>query len=714
MLFFHCFLALGLTVSIFADEGMWVPLLLEKTCYQEMKERGCMLSPEEIYSINHASLKDAVTLFAKGCTGVMVSDSGLLLTNYHCGYSTVQSFSSREHDYLNNGFWAMKRSEELSCPSLTVSFLKKMEDVTATVLKGVSADMNEEDRNDRIGKNIDSLSDAQSKASGYQVQIKPLYNENQYFLYAYEVFRDVRLVGAPPSGIGKFGGDTDNWIWPRHTGDFSVFRIYADNNNRPASYAPENIPYKPGKYLPISIKGVAENDFTMVYGFPGSTSECMTATELEFLQKVDLPHKINIRALRLDIMDEAMKRDRITQIQYAAKYATISNGWKKWQGMESGFYKADAVAVKKHREAAFNAWVNQHDSLRVYRNTLSDFNRIFPEYARYKLVSDYSSEAFLGIELMEQCGKFNGLIRRIEWDDTAKVRKAIYGYKMGMKGFYKNYSSGIDQKVFKTLMQLYAVNMDPVFYPDVLKEVHKKYKNNFGKWSAYIYSKSVFPDSMKFMKALEGMNLKKVKKLMNDPALEVYQSFSSMFNKKLIRQLAGLSVQYDSLYRIYTEALLKMNKEGMYPDANLSLRIAFGKVAGYHVTDAVDYISFTTLDGLIAKEDTSVADYHVPAHLKELHAAKDYGRYAAPDGTLHLCFLATNHTTGGNSGSPVINANGALIGLNFDRNWEGTMNDFLYDQEQCRNISLDVRYLLFIMDKYAGAGYLLREMEIEE
>ena len=700
--------------ALFADEGMWVPLLLEKSCYNHMKERGCRLSAEDIYSVNHSSIKDAVILFGKGCTGVVVSDSGLILTNYHCGYSYIQSFSTIDNDYLTNGFWASSRKSELKCPSLTVSFLLKMEDVTSLIFKGLQKTMNEAERNELINKNIDSVVKAQTIPKGNQVFVRSLYNENQYFLYEYEVYNDVRLVGAPPSGIGKFGGDTDNWIWPRHTGDFSIFRIYADKNNRPAPYSKDNVPLKPKKFLPISIKGVNENDFTMIYGNPGSTAELMTSTELEFLQKVDYPHIINLRSKRLAIIEHAMEANPATRIQYSAKYATISNSWKKWQGMENGFYRGNAVNIKRNKEQDFYIWANASDSTKaIYANVLGDFNRIFPNYSRLKLLNDYVVEGFLGIELMGVCGKYNSFIRQVDWDDTIKVNKGLKDFRNAMLAFYKNYSSSIDQKVFASLMQLYDLNVDPAFQPEIIKKFHKKYNNNFDKWSSDVFVKSVFSDKQKLLDALSGLDYKNAKKLLNDPAMVVYDSFTKIFKDKLIGQYAAYSIKYDSLYRIYTEGVMQMNKgKMMYPDANLTLRIAFGKVQGYHVADAVDYTYFTTLEGAIAKDNPNVYDYNIPAKLKELYVTKNYGPYADKDGKLHLCFLASNHTTGGNSGSPVINAEGELIGLNFDRNWEGTMNDMLYDPDQCRNISLDIRYLLFVVDKFAGAGYLLNEMKI--
>ncbi len=713
--FLLAILSLTMPVCTFADEGMWIPLLLDQARYERMKQMGCQLTPEDIYSVNHASIKDAVVLFGRGCTGVMVSNEGLLLTNHHCGQSAIQSHSSLEHDYLTNGFWAMEKKQELANASLNVSFLVRMEDVTKRVLKDVPLAISESARTGLIQSILERIVSAEAKNSpGHRYSLKPLYNGNQYFLYEYEVFTDVRLVGAPPSGIGKFGGDTDNWVWPRHTGDFSIFRVYADKDNNPAPYSPNNVPYQPKKFLPVSIKGVNEGDFTMVYGYPGSTEQFMTTQELEFLTKTNLPSKIDLRTRRLDIMAKAMDSEANVRIQYAAKYAGISNSWKKWQGAVHGLKRANAVSVKKQREAEFEQWANQNDSLKMkYGGLLGEFQRIYPTYEKYSFISDYFSETAMAVEMLDQVARFYSFSNNASWKDTSKLRQEVKNYTNGINGFFRNYYQPIDKKVFSSMLLAYYINVPRAYHPAIFKKLESKFKGDFDLWADDVYRKSVFSDRDKMITIMQKFSLSTLKKLRKDPAMEIYLSFSDVLNGLIVLPFNKLSTQIDSLYRIYTAGIMEMKKgKFIYPEANLTLRLAFGKVEGYEAADAIDYSWFTTTDGVLQKDNPSIYDYRVPLKLKEICERKDFGRYAAQDGNLHVCFIASNHTSGGNSGSPVINGKGELIGLNFDRNWEGTMSDMLYDPNQCRNIILDARYMLFIIDKYAGAGYLLDEMKI--
>jgi hypothetical protein len=701
--------------SALADEGMWIPLLLDQARYERMKQMGCQLTPEDIYSVNHASIKDAVVLFGRGCTGVMVSNEGLLLTNHHCGQSAIQSHSSLEHDYLTNGFWAGDKAHELANPSLSVSFLVRMEDVTKRVLRDVPSTISESERTNLIQSILERIVASEAKKSpGHRFSLKPLYNGNQYFLYEYEVFTDVRLVGAPPSGIGKFGGDTDNWMWPRHTGDFSIFRVYANKDNKPAPYSADNVPYQPKKFLPVSIKGVNENDFTMVYGYPGSTQQFMTSQELEFLLKTNLPSKIDLRTRRLDIMAKAMDSDAAVRIQYAAKYAGISNSWKKWQGAVHGLNRADAITVKKLREVEFQEWTNRNDTLKVkYGGLLDEFKRIYPVYEKYSFISDYFGETAMAVELLDQAAKFYNFSNNASWKDTTKLRQETRNYSNAINGFFRNYYRPIDKKVFSSMLLAYYMNVPPQYHPAIFKKLESKYKGDFDRWADDVYRKSVFCDKDKMVEVMQKFSPSSLKKIRKDPAMEIYLSFADVLNGSIIGPYNKLSTQVDSLYRIYTAGIMLMKKDKfLYPEANLTLRLAFGKVEGYEASDAIDYSWYTTSEGVMQKDNPSVYDYRVPLKLKELCGKKDFGRYAAQDGKLHVCFIASNHTSGGNSGSPVINGKGELIGLNFDRNWEGTMSDMLYDPNQCRNIVLDTRYMLFIIDKYAGAGYLLDEMKV--
>ena len=699
-----------------ADEGMWVPLLLNQSCFERMKEKGCQLSADDIYSINHSSIKDAVVLFNRNCSGVIVSDMGLLITNYHCGIRFIQSHNSIAHDYITNGFWAMSQKEELPNPGLTVSFLVRMENVTAIILRGITDTTGEIRRNLILLKNIESLEKEETgKTQGHSIIIKPLYNGNQFFLYEYEVFQDVRLVGAPPSDIGKFGGESDNWIWPRHTGDFSVFRVYADKNNNPAPYSPVNIPYKPKKFLPVSIGGIEENDFTIVYGYPASDQPFLTSIETEYLMKKELPQLINLRAKRLIIIEQNMEKDPKVQKQYSQRYYGIKSSWEKWQGEFSGLLHSDAIAVKKQKETEYLEWLNNNDTLKIkYGKLIDEFSRVFPEYAFYNFINSYSSETFQSIDLLSVAGKFNSFIRNATWDDSAKLRQEITAYRNGLIDFYNNFDLPIDEQTFSVLMQSYCLNIDERYQPEIFNEVKKKYKGNFDRWAVDVYKKSMFTGKDKLWNFLNHVTLSKAKEMLKDPAVIIYQSFGKVFKDKVLEPFVRLGVIKDSLTRLYTAAIMIKNKdEILYPEANQSLRVSYGKVEGYHVADAVDYLYNTTLDGVIQKDDSASYDYHVPLKLKELYLKKDYGPYARKDGKMGVCFIASNHTSGGSSGSPVLNAKGELIGLNFDRTWEGTMDEVLYDPKMCRNISVDIRYILFIIDKFAGAGYLLKEMSIQ-
>jgi len=708
------FLLLLLIFPLVADDGMWLPLLLNKTRYDRMVELGCKLTPEDIYSVNNASLKDAVVLFDRGCSGVVVSDKGLLLTNHHCGYGAIQNHSSLDHDYLTNGFIANAREEELPNPSLTVSFLVKMEDVTESVLSGISANISEMTRRSGIQKNIELLIANASKNSTHKFVVKPLYNDNQFFIYEYEVFTDVRLVAAPPSSIGKFGGDTDNWVWPRHTGDFSIFRIYADKNNNPAPYSADNVPYKPKKFVPVSIKGVAENDFTMVYGFPAATEQYLASQEVELMLTMQLPQKVALRTIRLNIMQDEMDNNPLTRIQYAAKYAGTSNAWKKWQGMIKGLSKTDAVSKKKQYEQNFQNWVQQNsERSKSYGSLLSDFEKNYEVYKKYALVVDYNGETVLASEIILQASRLFTFLNKNGSADNVALKAELQKYSKGLAGFYKNYSSSIDKKTFIELMKQYKANISPEFYPTIFQKVDSKFKGDYSKWADFIFSKSVLVSPEKFNNIIASWNKNSLKKLYSDPALETYISFYEVLAAKVADTYNNSLVKIDSLYRIYMRGLVEYNKDKiLFPDANQTLRISYGQVKGYSPADAVDYEYYTTLDGMFEKEDSAISDYKIAPKLAQVYKDKDFGRYADSAGEMRVCFVATNHSSGGNSGSPVFNARGELIGLNFDRCWEGTMSDIFYDPSLCRNITLDIRYLLFVLEKVSGAKNLVDEMTI--
>jgi hypothetical protein len=697
-----------------ADEGMWIPMLLDQTRYNRMVELGCKLSPEDIYSINHASLKDAVVLFDRGCSGVLVSNEGLLFTNHHCGYGAIQSHSSLEHNYLADGFIANSRSEELPNPSITVSFLVKMEDVTGKILNNVSADLTEWDRQLKIQENISNVIAEASNGSPNKFVIKPQYNNNQYFIYEYEVFTDVRLVAAPPSNIGKFGGDTDNWVWPRHTGDFSVFRIYADKNNKPAPYSPDNVPYKPKKFVPVSIKGIEENDFTMVYGFPAVTDEYLNSKEVDLMVNLQLPQKVALRSIRLGIMREEMEADPLTKIKYAAKYAGTSNAWKKWDGMIKGLNAANAVSKKMALEKSFNEWVMQDEVRKIkYGNLFNAFDNNFEVFKKYALVVDYYNEAVLAVEILSQSSRLYTFINKNSLLPDSGFRAELKKYGKGMESYYINYSPSIDKKTLVQLLMQYRKNIATEYHPALYSIIDTKFKGDFNLWADYVFEKSILSSQEKFSSFISKWNKKSKEKVLNDPAVSAFLSFLTVVAGKVGDPYNKSILKSDSIYRIYMQGLQEFQSNKiLYPDANQTLRISYGKVQGYSPEDAVKYKYYTTVDGIIEKQDSTISDYIVSPKLLEIWKKKDYGQYADSSGKLRVCFIASNHTSGGNSGSPVFNANGELIGLNFDRCWEGTMSDIYYDPALCRNIVLDSRYLLFVLEKISGAKHLINELQI--
>jgi hypothetical protein len=703
-----------LSCSLFADEGMWLPLLLEKYNIADMQKKGFKLNADDIYSINHASMKDAIVLFGGGCTGELISNEGLLITNHHCGYGTIQRHSSVEHDYLTDGFWAMSRKEELASPGLTVTFLVSMEDVTDKVLEGVTSEMSASERETKIAVNIAKIKEESVKGTHYQARIEPFYCGNQYFLFKNEVFEDVRLVGAPPSAIGKFGGDTDNWMWPRHTGDFSLFRVYCGKDGKPAKYSDDNIPYTPKKFFPISLKGVQEGDFTMVFGYPGSTQEYLPAVAVEQVLFDTDPTRIAIRDKKLEVIKAGMEKSKLTRIQYSNKAAGIANGWKKWQGEIKGLKRLDAVSVKRNFEEGFQKWANGKPE---YKNLLDDYAKVYAEMKPLNLAYIYISEAGLGCYAVS----FANQMRMLESCKDASAENLQSLKEMALsksKGNYKDYDEQVEIRLFAEMVKIYMENMPSKYYPATFNNFDKVTKSASDKYMAYAeycFSKSVFANQTKFETFVNGLSSKSVKTLQSDPIYNIAKEIIAIYRNEIQSALVDCSDRIEQLDRIYMKAQMEYEpQKRFFPDANLTLRVTYGQVAPYQPADGIDYLPYTTLDGIIEKDNPDIYDYKVPARLKELYEKKDYGRYADKDGKLHVAFTATNHTTGGNSGSPVINGNGELIGVNFDRNWEGTMSDIMYDPEMCRNISLDIRYALFLIDKFAGASHLIDEMEIRK
>jgi hypothetical protein len=700
--------------TLLADEGMWLPIFFSQGPEAEMKRLGMKISAEDIFSMNKPSLKDAICLFGGGCTAEIISDKGLILTNHHCGYSAVQAHSSLEQDYLTDGFWAKSFAEELSNPGLKVSILVKMEDVTTQVLEGIPAGLTADQRQALIDLKISTLEMEESKGSKNKISIKAFYSGNQYIKAEYLIFSDVRLVGAPPSRIGKFGGDTDNWMWPRHTGDFSVFRIYTDKDNNPADYSKENVPYTPPYHLTISLKGVQPDDFTFVYGYPGSTQEYLPSCAVDRITNFENPATINIRGKRLDIFRKYMEQSKLTRLQYSAKYAGIENYYKKMIGEDKGVKRTDIIAKKKLLEKQFMDWANSDENRKKeYGSIISDFEVLYTKYAENSLALEYLYEAGLGIEVVKLARGYEKLIQlsKNKKKNDDELLKYIGQLKSGVNGFFKNYDRRIDKEVMSAVLTIYFNNLDQALIPNEILQAGKNYKNDFNKYSDYVFGKSVLVDQQKLLDFLSSYNPTRAKMLQNDPAYKLAMSIIDYGKSVLNPKNEEFQNTFSELYRLYVKGLMEMMPEKkFYPDANSTLRVAYGKVSGFDPRDGVGYNYFTTLKGVIEKEDSTIYDYAVDEKLKGLYYKNDYGQYADKDGSMHVAFLATNHTTGGNSGSPVLNAEGQLIGINFDRVWEGTMSDIIYDPKMCRNISLDIRYCMFIIDKYAGADRLIDEM----
>ena len=668
-------------VPALADEGMWVPALIQSRI-KDMKAKGFKLTAEDIYSINRSSLKDAVLLFGSGCTGEVISDEGLFLTNHHCGYYFIGSHSSVEHDYLTNGFWAMNRSEELPNPGLTVSFLIRMEDVTDRALKGVDDEMPQAERDSMVKANAADVIAKATAGTHYEAAVEPFYYGNQYFLFVYEKFRDVRLVAAPPSAIGKFGGDTDNWMWPRHTGDFSMFRIYADKNNNPADYSKDNVPYRPRRSFTISTAGLKEGDFTMVYGNPGRTMQYVVSDAIDYAVNCGL-----------EIMNAEQAKDPATRIAYAAKNARVSNQWKKWQGESKGLARLGTLDKKRAFEAQFTAWAADKP---LYRDVLPKLRALYAELAPYAFARDYYQEAYQAIEMTQFA---QNAAKGIFKPDAEKAGD----------GFFKNYSQTIDRLSTQAVLGEYVKNVPAEWTPAYFLEAVQK-AGGIDRYVDELFEQSNFSTIEKYKALASADSATKAAALQNDPALLLAEAFNTFYNTKVDGTYKRLNTEINTLYRLYMKGLMEMQPDRtFFPDANLTLRVAYGTVEGYSPVDAVYYEPFSTIDGIMEKDNPDIYDYNIPQRLRDLYRTKEYGRWNV-DGSVPVCFLATNHTTGGNSGSPVLNGRGQLVGINFDRTWESTMSDYEFDVVKCRNIIVDIRYVLFVIDRIGNAGYLLDEM----
>ena len=707
MKFLKLFLLLFVIQTQAQQGGMWIPSLLEGMNEKEMKSLGMKMTAKDIYDTNKSSLKDAVPQFNGGCTSEVISPKGLLLTNHHCGYGQIQSHSSTEHDYLANGFWAYKMEDELPNKDLVVTFIVKIEDVTKQVLEGVNTLSNEAEKQKKIQENISALSNSFPKEAWQENKIRTFYDGNQYLLFVTETFKDVRLVGAPPTSIGKFGSDTDNWVWPRHTGDFSLFRIYADKNNRPAAYSKENVPYTPKHFLPVSLDGIAEDDFTLVFGYPGKTNEYLPSVAINQIANELNPAKIEIREQALKVADGFMRKDNAIKIQYASKYAGTANYWKKWQGETLGIKKSNAIAVKKEAEKKFQEKVSKAKKEKEYGSILNDFEKNYTEIAPYALARDYFNETVQrNTELLSVAYKFY----QLEQLYNSKGEQAFTNRKNnlynGLGDFYKDFSAKVDEKVFEQLIALYATKVPKQFLPNTLNNI------DVNQLTKSIYSGSKLTSYSGSKELLTGDTKTVLENINRDPAFVLVKSMADMYLKEVNPTYEVLNLKITELQRNYMKAQLELSENSrIFPDANSTLRVTYGKVKGYEPKDGVYYNPITYLDGVMEKYIPGDYEFDVSPKLIDLYKNKDFGNYGE-NGKMPVCFIGTNHTTGGNSGSPALDARGNLIGLNFDRVWEGTMSDIYYDPSICRNIMVDIRYVLFIMDKYAGAKNLIEELQL--
>jgi hypothetical protein len=708
MKFLRILLILVVLPSFAQQGGMWIPSLLKGSNEAEMKALGMKISADDIYSVNNSSLKDAVPHFDGGCTAEMISPKGLLLTNHHCGYDNIQSHSTVEHDYLTDGFWAYKMADELPNKDLTVTFIIKIEDVTTKIFEGVSNLTTEIEKQKRIQQNIAAASKSFPKETWQEVMIRAFYDGNQYLLFVTETFKDVRLVGAPPSSIGKFGSDTDNWVWPRHTGDFSLFRIYADKNNRPADYSIDNVPYQPKHFFPISAKGIQENDFTMVMGYPGRTQEYLPSFAVEQIVNDLNPAKIEIRDAALKVQDGFMRKDNAIKIQYASKYAGVANYWKKWIGETKGLKKSNAVALKKEFEKKFQERVNKAGKQAEYGTLLFDFENNYTAIRPYAIAKDYFTEVVLrNSEILS----FGYRLYQLEQVYNARGEQAFSDRKnnliAGFEGIYKDYSAQVDEKVFEQLIHLYSTKSPKQFLPENLSSA------NTSTLTARIFTASKLTTYDGLKNILSGDAKSVLEKLNQDPAYQLVKLITDSYQKNVAPKFDEINLKNSALQRTYMKAIMEFfPNDRIFPDANSTLRVTYGQVKGYKPSDAVVYEPISYLDGVIEKYVPGDYEFDVPKKLIDLYNAKDFGNYADKNGKMPLAFIATNHTTGGNSGSPALDANGNLIGLNFDRVWEGTMSDIYYSPEICRNIMVDARYLLFIIDKFANAKNIIDELKI--
>lgn len=695
-----------------ADEGMWLPQLLAKLNEGRMKSLGMKISASDIYNINKGSLKDAIVSFGGFCTGEVISSIGLVLTNHHCGFDAIQNHSTLENNYIRDGFWAQNNAKEIPNAGLFVTFIVRIDDVTNAVMKGVTSSMTEAERQSRIDKNIDEVRKNATRESTQENMIRGFFEGNQYYMFTTETYRDVRLVGAPPSSIGNFGKDTDNWSWPRHTGDFSMFRIYASKDNKPADYSAENVPFRPKRALNISMDGIAEGDFTMVFGFPGATNQYLHSAAVKQIVDVLDPAKIDIREKAMGVIDGYMRRNEQVKIKYAAKYASLSNYWKKWSGEVLGLKRTNGVAKKEAYEKTFQERVNANPVWKnMYGNLLNDLAATYQEIQPFSLARDQFNEIMIRVEMYAITSNLNSLVTAFEKDGENGYNQRLAVVKKNLANIYDEYDENVDRDLFRELMPVY-LSQPEKFVAREAMDAFRFTKSNYSDFASRMYNDSYFDEREKVEALLEKPSAAVVEEIKNSYAPKFFKAVLTNYQENVQRKMADVQARINKLQREYMKAQMEVMKEKtFYPDANRTMRVTFGQVKGYIPRDGARYEFSTDLDGVMEKYVPGDYEFDLPAKLIELHSKKDYGRYGK-NGRMPVNFIATNHTTGGNSGSPALDAYGNLIGLNFDRVWEGTMSDINYDPSICRNIMVDIRYVLFIVDKFAGAKHLVDEMNL--
>ncbi len=704
---------IGLSTVVKADEGMWLPSLVAKLNIGEMQEMGFKLSAEDVYNINNSSLKDAVVLFGEGCTGEMISEKGLLLTNHHCGRSIIQQHSTVDNDLLANGFWAGSFDEERVSPGLSVTFLIRVEEMTGRINESLSPGMDEAERNIKIRELTVKIQKEAEEGTHYKAVVEPLFGGNKFYLFVYEVFNDVRLVGAPPVSIGKFGGETDNWMWPRHTADFSLFRIYASPDGKPAYYSPENVPLKPRHHLPISLKGIQEGNFAMIMGYPGNTDRYLTSWGIEEKKSVINKSRLSIRGTKQDIWLGGMKADSKIKFRYSSKYAESSNYWKNSLGMNRAIDQLGVIGQKRELEKEFNEWVNEYEARKKkYGDVLTALEEGYAGIEPYSIAQNYLYETLLnGTEIVRFALNVRLLERALAM--KGKNKEAIEQEKIKLrwksKDFFKHYDASLDKKVLSAMLKEYQKHVPAMFLLPTYTVIDKKFNGDYDRYAEYLFKKSIFTNEKRFEGSLEKITLKTIRK---DPAYLMGRDV--LFMLVIIHSKAGAYAdKIDWGNRLFISGLKEMQPNRVfYPDANLTMRLTYGRVGGYEPSDGITYNHFTTMKGIVGKSKLKDPEFQVPQKLIELYEKKDYGNYADKDGTMHVCFLTNTDTSGGSSGSPVINAEGELFGVTFDGNWEAMSGDIAFEKKLQRSINVDIRYVLFIIDKFAGATRLIEEMTI--